>query len=183
MAFASLRNAVTTLELRNQPAPLTNAEQKAIAAVAPRPKEQKTDALILLALDDYPTIKSRDGDEWAQILMSTVHEQVREGLRQADGVYQIGDDLIAVLLPNTTSAQAEEVARKVRALIASLHLRGDEIPQQLTACMGLADATLAVTAEDVMANARVALSHAQAKGHNEIVFYSEDLADSDLSSG
>ena len=105
MAFVSLRNAITVLELRAQPEPLSTAEKQTLAAVAPLGKEEKSDALILLALDDYADVKSRDGEEWAQILMSSVHEQIREGLREADGVYHIGDDLIAVLLPNTTGSQ------------------------------------------------------------------------------
>ena len=132
---------------------------------------EKTDALILLALDDYPAIKSRDGEEWAQILMSSVHEQIKEGLRDADGVFHIGDDLIAVLLPNTTGNRADDVAKKVRTLIASLHLRGGDISQQLTACMGLADARTAGTAEEVMEHAKQALRKAQTEGVNLINIY------------
>ncbi len=172
MAFPSLRNAVTVLELRGKaPQGITAAEQQTIAEVAPLTREPKTDALILLALDDYPDIKSRDGEEWAQILMSSVHEQIREGLRQADSVYHIGDDLIAVLLPHTTGSRAENVAKKIRMLIASLHLRGDEITEQLTACMGMSDATSAVTAEEVMEHAKIALATAQAEGRNQISIY------------
>jgi GGDEF domain-containing protein len=183
MAFPSIRNAVRLLEVGNEPAPLTKQEKKTVASIAPLPKEEKTDALILLALDDYPAIKARDGEEWAQVLMSSVHEQIKEGLRDADGVYHIGDDLIAVLLPNTTGGRAEDVAKKVRALIASLHLRngggnggGDggsdgELSQQLTACMGLADARTAATAEGVMDHAKQALRKAQTEGANQINIY------------
>ena len=180
MAFPSIRNSITLLEARNQPAPLSGAEQKTIASItsitseasiAPLAKEEKTDALILLALDDYPAIKSRDGEEWAQVLMSSVHEQIKEGLRDADGVYHIGDDLIAVLLPNTTGNRADDVAKKVRTLIASLHLRGGDISQQLTACMGLADARTAGTAEEVMEHAKQALRKAQTEGANQINIY------------
>jgi len=188
MAFLSLRNALTTLQLRNQSASLSQPEQQALHNSSVKadtlPKEPKTDALILLALDDYPTIKARDGDEWAQILMSSVHEQISEGLRGADGVYHIGDDQIAVLLPNTTATQANEVAKKVRTLIASLHLRGGEISQQLTVCQGLADAAGAKSAEAVMSSAKEALSAAQAKGHNEIgLFQTGDLSRTIQSSG
>jgi diguanylate cyclase (GGDEF)-like protein len=179
MAFVALRNAVTVLELRNKPEPISTAERQSLAAVAPLAKEEKSDALILLALDDYSAIRSRDGEEWAQILMSSVHEQINEGLREADGVYHIGDDLIAVLLPNTTGSQAQEVAKKVRTLVASLHLRGGElqasadgVPQhQLTACMGLSDARSAKTAEEVMQHARLALATAQQNGKNQIGIY------------
>ncbi len=176
MAFISLRNAITVLELRNQPKTLTDAEQQSLAGVAPLKKEEKCDALILLALDDYSDIQQRDGEEWAQILMSSVHEQIRGGLREADGVYHIGDDLIAVLLPNTTGSQAQEVACKVRTLVASLHLNGGDIGDQLTACMGVSDASTATTAEEVMEHAKLALADAQAAGRSQISFYQKATA-------
>lgn len=177
LAFVSLRNAVTVLELRNQPQEISTeltaeeAEHVANVTALPGTGEAKTDALLLIALDDYASIKDRDGEEWAHILMSSVHEQIESGLRSADGVYHISDDLIAVLLPNTTLSQAEEVAKKVRTLIASLHLRGDELSQQLTACMGVADATAAGAAEEVMDRARSALARAQQEGSNQIEVY------------
>ncbi|XOV82935.1 MAG: GGDEF domain-containing protein [bacterium] len=187
LAFISIRNAVTALELRQQPKGINAAERAALAAVStPRagqdkvpassqPGERKQDALILLGLDHFPTIQSRDGEQWAQVLMSSVHEQIREGLRSADGVYHIGDDLIAVLLPNTTSEQAQRVAEKIRTLVASLHLRAEPETEQLTACMGLADATHATTAEGVMAHAQCALAAARAQGSNQILYYRPEL--------
>ncbi len=177
LAFVSLRNAVTLLELKNQPqaisTELTKEEAAHVAEVTALPtrKEANSDALVLVALDDYERILERDGEEWAHVLMSSVHEQIESGLRAADGVYHINDDLIAVLLPNTNLAQAEEVAKKVRMLIASLHLRGDTLSQQLTACMGVADATAAGTAEEVMDRARSALARARAEGSNQIEVY------------
>ena len=178
LAFVSLRNAVTLLELRTQQpreitTELTEEEAAHVAEVTafPTSKEANSDALVLVALDDYERIKSRDGEEWAHVLMSSVHEQIQAGLRAADGVYHINDDLIAVLLPNTNLAQAEAVAKKVRLLIASLHLRGDDLGQQLTACMGVADATAAGTAEEVMDRARSALARAKAEGANQIEVY------------
>ncbi len=177
LAFVSLRNAVTLLELKNQPqeisTELTKEEAEHVAEVTafPTSKEANSDALVLVALDDYEQILARDGEEWAHVLMSSVHEQIESGLRAADGVYHINDDLIAVLLPNTNLAQAEAVAKKVRMLIASLHLRGDDLSQQLTACMGVADATAAGTAEEVMDRARSALARARAEGSNQVEVY------------
>ena len=179
LAFVSLRTAVTLLELKNQPqtisTELTKEEAEHVAEVTALPtgsnKTANNDALVLVALDDYKTIKSRDGEEWAHILMSSVHEQIDSGLRAADGVYHINDDLIALLLPNTNLTQAEAVAKKVRMLIASLHLRGNDLNQQLTACMGVADATAAGKAEEVMDRARSALARAQAEGTNQIEVY------------
>lgn len=188
LMFTALRNAILLQQAQNQAdfgnvrAPVeyqagSSAQRTQTARVVALPNSKtsqaKTDALVLVALDDYERIRSRHGNAWAHMLMVSVHEQIRDGLRNADCVYHIGDDVIAVLLPNTTLSQAQEVAKKIRLLIASLHLRSNDLQQQFTACMGVADASLAVTAEQVMKHAREALGAARVEGSNQIVVYSE----------
>ncbi|MEM9620798.1 MAG: diguanylate cyclase [Pseudomonadota bacterium] len=157
-------------------AQLSNEEQIALAEVAAVGTEQKSDALILVSLDGYAQMVRTHGEEWAHIIMSTVHHQIDDGLRSADGVYHIGDDLIAVLLPRTTLAQARQVADKVRVLVASLHLRGNQVDDQLTASMGISNAQQAQTAEQVMAQARQALQEARTAGDNQIVVFAAATA-------
>ncbi|MEQ8689390.1 MAG: diguanylate cyclase [Pseudomonadales bacterium] len=172
LAFTALRNHVEKLTL----------SQASPAAEEGLGQEEKADALVLVALDGYQQMRERDGDEWSQIVMSSVHSQIKEGLRQADGVYQISDDLVAVLLPRTTREQAHEVAQKIRVLVASLHLASGRdnadsamAEQQLTVSMGISDAKLASTAEEVMANAKTALTVARDQGRNTIQAYDEAL--------
>ena len=169
LAFTALRNHVALLTAA-QNKPIPNREEEGLS------QDEKADSLVLVALDGYQEIVTRDGDEWSQVLMNSVHGQIKEGLRQADGVYQISDELIAVLLPNTSRKQATEVAEKIRVLVSSLHLSGG-VNDQLTACMGVSDAKLAATAEEVMANAKVALASAQNQGRNTIQAYDEALVD------
>ena len=168
LMFTALNNAIRIIEIRGE-------ERTLIAEDSTLTAEEKSDALILVALDGYPNMRDRDGDEWIQVLMSSVHSQIKSGLRHADGVYQIADELIAVLLPNTTMQQASEVAAKIRILVSSLHLSGST-DAQLTACMGISDARLAKTAEEVMANAKSALRQAQEDGVNTICAFDERMA-------
>lgn len=174
LMFTALRNAILLQQAHNQ-ADFGNVRTP--LARQSGTSQAKTDALLLVALDDYEIITSRHDDEWAQLLMVGVHEQIRNGLRNADCVYHIDDNMIAVLLPNTTLSQAQEVAKKIRLLIASLHLRSNDLQQQFTACMGVADASLAITADQVMNQARKALDAAQADGSNQIVVFSERPAE------
>lgn len=167
LAFTALRNA-TALHVARQ----RDTGQR---GAAPTTDEARSDALILIALDGYAHLREHDGEEWAHVIMSSVHNQIHDGLRNADGVYQISDEFIAVLLPNTSLEQAQEVASKIRILVASLHLRNDDVDHQLTVCMGVSDALLANTAEEVMSNARIALTQAQADGTNQIRCYDEAL--------
>ena len=180
LAFTALRHCVTlTLALAAQSAKVSaKAEVKSTVSTTPAAPEQnqnadsttgKADSLLVLALDDFSTILKRDGDAWGQEVLQSVQTQIDHGLRASDGVYQIADNLIAALLPNTTLDQAAEVAKKIRILISSLHLHST----QITACIGISDSQFACSPEQIMANAREALSAAQQQGPSSITCYDE----------
>jgi diguanylate cyclase (GGDEF)-like protein len=136
-------------------------------------KPGNDDMLVLVGLDGLSETRARDGAQWAQTLVQSMQTQIREGLREADGVFQIEDELLAVLLPRTTADAAAEVATKLRVLIAGLHLKDGAITTQLTACMGIAGTKDASSAEGVLSDARTALKRAQAEGSNSIAFHAE----------
>ena len=83
-------------------------------------------------------------------------------------MFQIDEGLLAVLLPRTSEPAALDVARKIRVLIAGLHLRDGRVTSQLTACMGVAGAKAAKTPEDVLDRANAALAAARNEGSNPI---------------
>ena len=147
---------------------ITSGSQTRPAAVL---KPGNDDALVLVGLDGITETRARDGAEWAQTLVQAMQAQIREGLREADGVFQIDDELLAVLLPRTNADAALDVAGKLRVLIAGLHLKDGSITTQLTACMGIAGTKDAKTAEEVLENARTALDEAQAEGANSIRYF------------
>lgn len=126
------------------------------------------DSLVLVQIDGLPEIRKRDGDVWARTLMATAREQLIGGLRDADSVFQIDDDTLAVLLPGTAAEQALAVAKKLRVLIASLHLKDGKVSHQLTACMGIAETGQANAAEAVLDRARTALGQALREGPNSL---------------
>jgi diguanylate cyclase (GGDEF)-like protein len=192
LVVTAIRNCLTVVALQNETKPhqaaapetsTPSSNQSAPNQSASSEEDQqslredrKSDALILIALDDYDAIKSRDGEAWANTIMSSMHSEILSGLRTSDGVYQISEALVAVLLPNTTLTTAEEVATKIRGLIAGLHLNSENQDQRLTACMGITNAEHAVTADDVMTNARSALTKAQAQGADRIEVFPTPFA-------
>lgn len=181
LAMSPLRNALLYRRaLLGHPRPGTGGTA-APAIRAPEPGAMRAsdsglqagrdDALILVRIDDIEEIRQRDGDAWAQTLVQAVQNQIDEGLREADGVFQIGDGQLAVLLPNTSGEAAAEVAVKLRVLIAGLHLASGDVDRQLTACMGVAGTAGAASAESVLDQAREALAQARREGPNSIRRY------------
>jgi diguanylate cyclase (GGDEF)-like protein len=184
LIMSPINNALLYRRLQQQPSAGQNAtraqpaiQHKPGQPSRPEPKRAgavkagKDDTLVLIGLDGFATIRDRDGLEWAQALVHAMQDQIREGLREADGVFQIDDEMLAVLLPRTSGNAALEVAKKIRVLIAGLHLRDGSITTQLTACMGIAGTNDANNAEQVLQQARAALQIAQREGSNRIELF------------
>ena len=129
------------------------------------------DALVLVSLDGFDDVRTAHGEVWAQTLVQTVQAQIHDGLREADSVFQIDEGLLAVLLPQTSEDAAMDVADKINTLIAELHLEDGSLTRKLTACMGVVGARDAGSPEDVLDQARAALSEAQQAGGNTIRAY------------
>ena len=129
------------------------------------------DTLLLISLDGFSAIRTRDGSQWAQALVAAMQQQIDEHLGEADGVFQIDEAVVAVLLPQTTEGSAMRVADKLHKLIARLQLRDGTATTRLTACMGLAKTCYARSAGEVMAQAREALRSAQHAGAGNVQLY------------
>jgi diguanylate cyclase (GGDEF)-like protein len=135
------------------------------------------DSLLLLQLDGFREIRTRDGDAWAATLLQSVQSQITSGLRDADAVFRIDEETLAVVLPQTGTQRAEDVAAKLRVLVSSLHLRDGSVTQQLTACMGISGTRNATNARTVLEDARTALHEAQAQGPNTVVSHQPGESD------
>lgn len=146
--------------------PLNNALR--YLALKPAPAPAGRDSLIAIHLDNFDTVRERDGDAWAQTLLHAVLSQIRSELRGADTAYQVDDQTLAVLLPHTKRDAAEGVADKLRASIAALQLQEGDLSSGLTACMGIADTSAGTTPEAILQAARAALNSAKNVGLGEI---------------
>lgn len=134
----------------------------------PQLPTDRTDTLLLIGLDSYQQLLQSNGIAWAQAVLQSVQQQVRNGLREADGVFQIDDGLLALLLPRTDHSAATAVAGKVSSLIAGLQLASTEQDDGLTACMGIAVSRDADSAETVLERAERALEEARQQGPGKI---------------
>ncbi|MEM1231512.1 MAG: diguanylate cyclase [Pseudomonadota bacterium] len=168
----ALKNALALadreLERGASPAPTVQQTNERAAMSEALASEHKQDSLVLIAIDDFDTLRERSGDAWAQAVIDSVQALLRETLRQADGVYQIRTGLLAALLPRTSARQAAQVAEKLRVLIGALHLSSDEVDGQLTACMGIATSRRNDNARSVLGRAEDALKLAQLTGAGNI---------------
>ena len=165
LAAPALTNALTVHALQDPSA--------GTAAAGGEAKKSNTheDALVLIRLSGLSDVRAGYGEEVASNLIEKLRSQLLSGLREADGVFQIDDDHLAVLLPRTSRDGAERVAAKVEVLVGTLNYAEPEVQSQLTVSIGISTTSGAASAEAVLADARSALSEAVEQDSRNILVH------------
>jgi diguanylate cyclase (GGDEF)-like protein len=76
-------------------------------------------ALIILDIDDFKAINDRIGHLAGDSVLATVAERVRSVVRSADVACRIGGDEFAVILPEASLRDAEQLYRRIQFAVAS----------------------------------------------------------------
>jgi diguanylate cyclase (GGDEF)-like protein len=132
--------------------------------------------MLALGLDQFKKVNDSLGHAAGDELLKLVGARLSQSLRETDMVARVGGDGFAILLPEVRQADAlARVASKLlQALAAPFSLEGNDV--FVTASMGAAiypgDGQ---SAEALLQHADAALSHAKARGRNNVQFYSPQL--------
>lgn len=145
--------------------------EQAARAIATAHRHGRPSALLELDLDGLKTVNDTHGhavgDELLLAFVRTCHANLREG----DILGRLGGDEFAVLLPETTLAQAQVIAERLRLAFEREDVRVDEIRLPPSVSVGIA----AVgpegrsTLEDLLRGADAALYEAKRAGRNRVV--------------
>lgn len=93
--------------------------------------------LALLAIDDYPGICQTDGQQAGEDAVAEVGRLLARSLREFDMVGRFGADEFLLILPNARVNEATSVLERLRELIETTRLRGDD--KALTISGGLTE--------------------------------------------
>src|SRR4029079_8488072 len=76
-------------------------------------------ALIVFDLDNFKSINDRIGHLAGDSVLAEIAERVREVVRHADIACRVGGDEFAVILPESTLADAEQLSRRIKSAVSS----------------------------------------------------------------
>src|SRR5204862_3709857 len=76
-------------------------------------------ALIVFDLDDFKAINDRIGHLAGDTVLAETAERVKDVVRSADVACRVGGDEFAVILPESTLADAEQLYRRIQAAVSS----------------------------------------------------------------
>jgi diguanylate cyclase (GGDEF)-like protein len=131
--------------------------------------------VLLLDLDDFKTINDSLGHSAGDKLLVEVAQRVRTCIRTDDLAARLGGDEFGILLPHAADGVAELLsARLVEALRAPFALYGREM--YIHASVGIAtEGADARTADEVLANADLAMYSAKSNGKRRYALYEPQM--------
>ncbi len=132
-------------------------------------------AVLFIDLDEFKTVNDSLGHSAGDALLVTVSERISHCLRPGDTAARLGGDEFAVLIEELTHPDdAERVAQRVLAALKEpIALQGKRVAA--TASVGIAYATSAVAADELLRNADLAMYTAKAAGKNCYRVFADDM--------
>jgi diguanylate cyclase (GGDEF)-like protein len=129
-------------------------------------------SVLILDIDHFKGINDHFGHLAGDRVLATVTSRMVSCLRRSDLPSRYGGDEFAVLLPETGSESALEVAERIRCAITNdpVKMKGQHIPVSASIGMATYDPTRTTDWEQLLNEADKALYRAKAQGRNRVVF-------------
>ncbi len=126
-------------------------------------------SLLILDVDHFKRVNDTLGHDIGDKALKLVCQQALNCLRQFDKIGRIGGEEFMVLLPNTDSVQALNIAQRICTEIESTALTNEGKLHKLTVSIGTATVLEGETLEATMVRADKALYMAKKDGRNQVV--------------
>jgi diguanylate cyclase len=167
LSFQALHDPLTNLTNRRG---FMKAVSAAIASGTPT-------AVMFLDVDDFKHVNDNMGHDAGDALLSAVGHRIVAAIRPDDVGCRIGGDEFAVLLPNTSAADAETVGRRLlTSLSAQVPIEGHTLV--VPASIGVAVATPfeKPTVDELLRRADTAMYNAKAAGKHRLAVYKPEAS-------
>lgn len=122
-------------------------------------------ALVFFDLDHFKDINDQHGHEVGDQVLCRLAQLVSSHLRESDSLCRWGGEEFLILMPHTDKQQAEQLAEKLRELVARTTLLDQ---QPISASFGIAQLAPGELLRDLVRNADAALYRAKQLGRNRV---------------
>jgi diguanylate cyclase (GGDEF)-like protein/PAS domain S-box-containing protein len=128
-------------------------------------------SLFMLDLDGFKTINDRDGHEAGDKALQRIAAVLQENMRKTDILARLGGDEFSVLLPDTHTSDALNLAERLRQAVENAQCQDNGQNLGITASIGVASYQPNCTDLDaVIRQADTAMYQAKSLGGNRVVY-------------
>ncbi len=140
------------------------------------PKNQSV-CLLIVDLDGFKFINDTYGHPAGDDALRAISGLLKKTIRRNDYIARLAGDEFAMVLKNTTVADATHIAEKLHAAINGTYINLPVGHIQLQCSIGVAEApTHGQKAQDLVSAADVALYHSKRRGRNRVEVLSPDIS-------
>ena len=125
-------------------------------------------SLIMVDVDNLKKINDTLGHRAGDLAIKTISRKISECIRNVDTAARYGGDEFAVILPNTSLADAVVVAERMVQTVASTHINWEGEPIKLSISAGVGQYDGNFCPEDVTNHSDEALYRAKQSGKNRV---------------
>jgi len=122
-------------------------------------------SLLIFDIDHFKVVNDTFGHKTGDEVLLEIANLTGHQIREADSLYRLGGDEFVIMLPETTVAQAIEVAEKIRKAIGQYSF---SFADQVTISAGVSGLGETMTPDDLFCCADAALYQAKQKGRNVV---------------
>ncbi len=157
--------------------PLTNVmNRRSISNHLERLHQQPNQlySIVLLDLDHFKNINDHFGHSVGDQVLINVAKCLANNLRDRDMIGRFGGEEFILLLPNTTPAQAQNVAERCRLAIGELKFTSEDHQEfSISASFGISSTLSADESHLIISQADQALYAVKASGRNQVKIFTE----------
>jgi diguanylate cyclase (GGDEF)-like protein/PAS domain S-box-containing protein len=164
LEYRAHTDSLTSLANRGHFMELADAE------IARAMRYQRPFAVLILDVDHFKTINDRFGHKSGDTVLQALATILKGTLRENDIIGRIGGEEFAMLLPETDTEKASEVAERLRQTVADTHITTEDNNQiAVTVSIGIAVPTsISLGIDNILNRADSALYAAKNKGRNRV---------------
>ena len=154
--------------------PLTNVMNRRSIANQLEQLHQQRKALysvVLLDLDHFKHINDNYGHDMGDQVLIQVAECLAQHVREQDMIGRFGGEDFILLLPNTTTEQAQHVAERCRIALTELNFVYEQQPFSISASFGISSSQNASEPQQIIRQADQALYAVKTAGRNQVQIY------------
>ena len=128
-------------------------------------------SVVLLDLDHFKHINDNYGHDMGDQVLIQVAECLAQHVREQDMIGRFGGEEFILLLPNTTTEQAQHVAERCRIALTELNFVYEQQPFSISASFGISSSQNASEPQQIIRQADQALYAVKTAGRNQVQIY------------